>query len=174
MSERLLLDMDGVLADTMGGVFSRLDEMGYDHVTHADIDEYWFKGAPVEASVMLDIMREPNFFIYLDVITGAVRAVNRLRDKYDVVVCSAPMSGSPDCEEDKRDWLECYFDREFAERAIITTDKAQVLGKAIIEDNPYIEVPYEVIMFDQAWNKDRQGHRMNGWHDLKTVYEVMK
>ena len=55
MSERLLLDMDGVLADTMGGVFSRLDEMGYDHVTHADIDEYWFKGAPVEASVMLDL-----------------------------------------------------------------------------------------------------------------------
>ena len=172
--ERLLIDMDGVLADTMGGVFHHLEERGYPSLAHADIEEYWFNGAPVDGKVMLDIMREPNFFIYLDVITGAVRGVNRLRDKYDVVVCSAPLNGSPNCEEDKRDWLECYFDREFAEQAIITTDKAQVLGRAIIEDNPYIEVPYEVIMFDQAWNRNTMKYPvMHGWHDLKVVDEVM-
>jgi 5'(3')-deoxyribonucleotidase len=91
-----------------------------------------------------------------------------------VVVCTQPAQ-SKTCETEKREWLAEHFDTDFAEQAIVTRDKSKVLGKAIIEDNPYIEVPFIPIMFDQAWNRNRiNKYRMFGWHDLRVVKRVME
>jgi 5'(3')-deoxyribonucleotidase len=170
MSERLLVDMDGVLADTMGGAF---DYIGND-LAHEDIAEYWFTGLPAK-SLILEAFRSKGFYTNLDVITGAVRAINRLRSEFDVVVCSAPIQGAEYCEEEKREWLEKHWDREFAEAAIMTQDKTLVSGKVLVEDNPYIgEGTWQPILFDQAWNRDSDLPRMYGWHDLDVIRKAMR
>ncbi len=175
MSNILLVDMDGCLCDTMGAVFDRAEQEHGIQMTHSDIHDYWFNDAPLEKHMIFDYLREPGFYRNLDVITGAVRAVNRLRGQYDVVVCSQPMQGAESCEDEKREWLAEHFDTDFAESAIITRDKAKVMGKFIIEDNPFIDVPYGVIMFDQRWNRNRiNTPRMYGWHDLSVVDRAMK
>ena len=170
MSERLLVDMDGVLADAVGRAFRMTDT----RLTLADADNYWFDG--LDSGAILNSMRQRNFFSDLDVIYGAVGGVNRLRDKYDVAVCTAPMPGyQGDAEAEKRQWLERHFDREFAESAIVTPDKHLHPAKAIIEDNPDVNHPGQIIMFHQRWNRNTRHHpRMFNWGDLDVVERVME
>ncbi len=164
--ESLLVDMDGVLADTMGGVFDLLDD---DHA-HEDVYDYWFDG--LDKKSIIEALRSDGLYRHLDVITGAVRGVNRLREEFNgnVYVCSAPMSGAEHCETEKREWLEEHFDAEFAMQAIITADKTTVPGRLIIEDNPDVAGGmWRPVMFDQAWNRHVDYPRMYGWHDLQVV-----
>lgn len=174
-SESLLIDMDGVIADSMGGVFDYVEEHFGHSLAHEDIIDYWFNGLPRD-----DIMksfRSKGFFRNLDVITGAVRGVRRLREEYNgnVYICSAPMRGvEKRCESEKRDWLAEYFDEEFAKQAIITVNKVAVPGRVIIEDNPDLALgPWRPVMFDQAYNRKATYPRMYGWHDLDVVREQM-
>ena len=173
--ESLLIDMDGVMADTMGGLFDYM-ELHHGHaMAHEDIVDYWFSGLPRKK--ILKAMRTKGFFRNLDVITGGVRSVKRLREEYNgnVYVCSAPMQGHDNCETEKRDWLAEKFDEDFAREAIITTDKARVLGRVIIEDNPGISGGiWRPVMFDQAYNREVNYPRMYGWHDLQVVRDQMR
>lgn len=172
MSERLLLDMDGVVADFMGYVYSVVEQETGSKLCHADTVDYWFADTS-HRGLILDIIHREGTYSHLDVITGAVRAVNRLREQYDVVVCTQP-SKSPFCEDEKREWLARHFDNDFAEEAIVTREKHLVPGKAIIEDNPDIAGNFTPIMFDQAWNRNAPYARMYGWHDLGVVRRVME
>jgi 5'-nucleotidase len=168
----LLVDMDGCMADFMGYCYKQIEAETGDKLIHADTVDYWFADTE-HKPLILDIMHREGTYRHLDVITGAVQAVNRLREQYDVVVCTQPAQ-SKTCETEKREWLAEHFDKDFAEQAIVTRDKSKVLGKLIIEDNPHIEVPYEVVMFDQAWNRNAIfKHRMFGWHDLRPIRRAL-
>lgn len=168
----ILIDQDGVLADTMGAVFNRLDT----YYCHADISDYWFKGLSTPPEAFLDALRTPGLYRSLDVITGAVRAVNRLREMYhdNVFVVTSPMSGVEEtCEQEKREWLAEHFDTDFAERAIVTPNKAEVIGRLLIEDNPDIsrEASWQPILFDQPWNRHVPDLPvMRNWGDLQVIH----
>lgn len=177
--EAVLIDMDGVIADTMGGMFDYMERHYGDKLAHEDIKDYMFDKFTAEKKTqILDAMRSKGFYRHLDVITGAVRGVNRLREQYNgnVYICSAPMAGAESCEAEKREWLAERFDDDFAREAIITLDKATVLGRVIIEDNPAIAGgSWRPIMFDQPYNRTiTQYPRMYGWHDLSVVRECMQ
>lgn len=173
--EALLIDMDGVMADTMGGLF---DYMEHHHglvLVHEDIKDYWFSGLPRED--ILNAMRSKGFYRHLDVITGSVRAIKRLREEYNgnVYVCSSPMAGAENCVTEKRDWLAEHYDEDFAKEAIIVPDKTLVLGHVLIEDNPGIgDGAWQPIMYDQPYNRMSQHPRMHGWHDLHVVRDYMR
>lgn len=174
--ERLLIDQDGVLADSMGSVFSTIMRESGVELCHADTTDYWFAGMEVEPDHILDIMRRPGFFLGLDVITGAKLAINRLRKDYEVVVCTAPLKGSFNAEEEKRIWLADHFDEELARTAIVTSDKSSVEGKVLVEDNPHIDrnAQWMPIMFDQPWNRHVEDLPvMYGWGDLDMIKEYM-
>lgn len=179
MSERLLIDMDGVLTDTMGAVYEiAAQEYGID-VIHADTDDYWFKGMAVTPGYFLDIMRRTHFYEDLVPITGAKLAINRLRKHHDVYICTAPLPGALTCEEEKRSWLERHFDREFAEQALVVANKDEVEGRVLIEDNPHVDDhPHaweHLVLFNQRWNRHRTDvPRMNGWGDIDIIEGLMK
>ena len=86
MNNRLNLDMDGVIADFMGHVYDVVKEETGDQLIHADTVDYWFNDTP-HKDLILDIMHREGTYRHLDVITGAVGAINRLREQYDVVIC---------------------------------------------------------------------------------------
>ncbi len=92
--ESLLIDMDGVMTDTMGGVFDYVEQHFGHSLAHEDIKDYWFSGLP--KADILTAMRSKGFYRYLDVMTGSVRAIKRLREEYNgnVYVCSQPMAGA--------------------------------------------------------------------------------
>lgn len=173
--EALLIDMDGVMADTMGGVLDYVEENFGHSLAHEDIIDYWFAGLPRDD--MMLALSSKGFYRNLDVITGAIRGVRRLREEYNgnVYVCSAPMNGVEKCcETEKRDWLAEHFDEDFAKQAIITKNKAAVPGRVIIEDNPQIAGgTWQPVMFDQPYNRMASYPRMYGWHDLQIVRDQM-
>lgn len=173
---RLLIDQDGVLADSMGSVTRTVkQELGVE-LCHYDVQDYWFKDMVVQPEYLLEVMKRPRFFRELDVITGAREAINRLREQYDVVVCTAPLKGSYDAETEKREWLAEHFDTELAETAIVTEDKARVLGRVLLEDNPHIDrfAGWQPVMFHQPWNTQVTDlPRMFGWGDLNALYREM-
>jgi 5'(3')-deoxyribonucleotidase len=173
----LLVDMDGVLTDTMGSAFNLIEQEDGITLCHYDVKDYWFDGMPVTPDRIIDIFRTEGFYRNLDVITGAVKAVNRLREKFDVVVCSAPLKGAEHCEDDKREWLAEHFDNDLAESAIITPDKTKVEGKLLIEDNPEIsrDASWRPLLFDQPWNRSVMDlDVMYGWGDMYYIYKRME
>lgn len=173
--ESILIDMDGVMADTMGGVCDYVEEHFGHSLAHEDITSYWFHGLPRD-DIMVSL-RSRGFYRNLEVITGAIRGIRRLREEFNgnVYVCSAPMDGVEEsCEQEKRDWLTEHFDEDFARQAIITSNKAKVPGRVIVEDNPEIAGGiWQPIMFDQPYNRHSTYPRMYGWHDLKVVRDQM-
>ena len=173
--ESLLIDMDGVMADTMGGMFNYVERQYGHSLAHEDVRDYWFSGLP--KTEIIEALRSEGFYRNLDVITGAVRAVNRLRNEFNgnVYVCSAPMSGAETSITEKRDWLTEHFDEDFAREAIITTDKTVVPGRIIVEDNPDIRGGmWQQVMFDQPYNREVQYPRMYGWCDLQVIRDEMQ
>lgn len=174
--QRLLLDMDGCVADFMGHVFETVKAETGKQYCHADTTDYWFKNLE-HKDLILDIINREGTYRHLGLISGAREAITRLRESYDVVVCSAPPMHSKTAEDEKREWLAEHFDTDFAEQAIITGDKHLVIGRVLIEDNPHIarDAGWQPVMFDQAWNREVTDlPRMYGWHDLSVVEEAMR
>ena len=172
--ESLLIDMDGVMADTMGGMFDYVEEHFGHSLAHEDIVDYMFTGLP-QADIFV-ALRSKGFYRHLDVMTGSVRAIKRLREEYNgnVYVCSAPMKGAEFSETEKRDWLAEHYDEEFAKQAIITASKTDVPGKVLVEDNPSIAGGiWRPVMYDQFYNRGAQYPRMYGWHDLQVIRDEM-
>jgi 5'(3')-deoxyribonucleotidase len=175
MNESIILDQDGVLADTMGAALNIIKQERGISMCHADLQDYWFNGLPVDQNEIMDVLMRPGFYRELDVITGAVQAVNRLRERFNdnVYVVTAPMAGAEGCEAEKREWLTEHFDKDFSDRAIVIPDKTRVLGRLLIEDNPHISrnASWEPIMFDQPWNRKATDlRRMYGWNDVGVIY----
>lgn len=175
--ESLLIDMDGVLADTMGGVFDYVEERYGHRLAHEDIRKYSF-GEELPREHIFEALCSPGFSRHLKLMTGAVRAVNRLREEYDgnVYICSAPMKGAEHSETEKRDWLAEHYDDVFAREAIITANKAAVPGRVLVEDNPDVTGGiWRPIMFDHLYNRGAtQYPRMYGWHDLAPIRDTMR
>lgn len=65
----------------MGGMFDYVEEHFGHSLAHEDIQDYWFQNLP--RSDIFTALRSRGFYRNLDVITGAVRAVNRLREEYN-------------------------------------------------------------------------------------------
>ena len=173
--EALLIDMDGVMVDTVGGAFEHVQRHHGFVLAREDVRDYWFTGLP--QAEILAAMRSKDFYRHLKVMKGMVDAVNNLREEYDgnVRVCSSPMKGAEFCEGEKRDWLAEHFDDDFAREAIITPDKTLVEGRVLIEDNPDIKKGmWRIVMFDQTYNQESQYPRMYGWHDLQPIHDNMR
>lgn len=171
VDNEILVDMDGVLADQMGGVFDVIKREDGLELCHYDVKDYWFKNMAVAPERIIDIFRRDGFYRELDVITGAVHGVNRLRQNFDVKICTQPMKDAVNCEQEKRDWLAHHFDQELADTAIVTDDKLSVSGNILIEDNPHIGYgEWLPIIFNQPWNQDVDLPRMYGWGNLGVVY----
>lgn len=176
MKPEILTDMDGVIADQMSRVFEIIEQEDGISLCHYDVQDYWFKDMAVEPGRIIDIFRRDGFYRELNVVTGAVHAINRLRRDFDVRVCSQPMKGAANCEGEKRSWLAHHFDQEFADSAIITNDKTSVPGDVLIEDNPDIarNAAWKAIIFDQPWNRNVTDlDVMHGWGDIGVVYAAV-
>lgn len=75
------------------------------------------------------------FFANLEPIEGAIEAVNKLREQYEVWILTRPSIQNLSCYSDKALSIEKYFGKEFLERLIMCTDKSLVKGDYLIDDS---------------------------------------
>lgn len=138
---RLLLDMDGPLADFDRHFYRRCIDEGYTF----DVDgpewqqhRYFTEHIPNRAErrrarAMVDA---PGWFAELPVTPGAVEGVDGLLAAgIDVWVCTKPLEVNPTCHSDKAQWIARHFPA-LTERLIIAPDKSMVIGDVLLDDAP--------------------------------------
>ena len=113
--------MDNVLVDFQSGL-DRIDEE-----TKSRYRAKWSGGKD-----RLDEI--PGLFGKMDPMPGAIEAVHKLAEEYDVFILSTAPWKNPSAWSDKVEWVTKYFDDVFHKRIIITHRKDLVEGDYLIDD----------------------------------------
>ena len=114
--KRLYFDMDNVLADFASGI-ARLDE-----ATKRQYEGH------------LDDV--PGLFSLMDPMPGAIDAVHRLAERFDVYILSTAPWKNPSAWADKVAWVTRYLDDVLHKRLILTHRKDLVKGDFLVDDRP--------------------------------------
>ena len=76
----------------------------------------------------------PGFFALMDPMPGAIEAVRKLSQHYEVFILSTAPWKNPSSWSDKRIWVEKFFGDIFFKRIILTHRKDLVMGNYLIDD----------------------------------------
>ena len=112
--KRLYVDMDGVLVDFNSGV-NRLNKM-------------------TKAAYANDPKNAPGVFALMDPIPGAIEAINRLDEKFDVYILSTAPWNNPSAWSDKLNWVKRHLGERFKKRLILSHHKDLLRGDFLIDD----------------------------------------
>lgn len=132
---RVLLDLDGVVADIWEPWFSRYNAKTGDDLT-VEKTLAWDVPAAKDHKALFAVLSEPGFYRDLQPFPGAVEAVRGLVDAGDeVYVLSAAPSVSSWSE--KAWWCERYLPFIPQKHIILTHAKALVKGDVLLDDGPH-------------------------------------
>lgn len=123
MKKRLFFDMDNVLVDFKSGL-DKVDE---------SIKEQYRTKTPDEKDRLDEI---PGLFSLMDPMPGAVEAVYKLAELYDVYILSTAPWGNPLAWTEKVLWLKNHFGDLFKKKVILTHHKDFIQGDILIDDSP--------------------------------------
>ena len=107
--QRIAIDMDEVLADTLGAVVKAVNERADLNIKMESLNGKKLKHMiPEHEGLVMDILKEPGFFRNLDVMPHAQEVVKQLNEHYDIYIATAAMD-VPTSFHDKYEWLLEYF-----------------------------------------------------------------
>ncbi|MXQ87056.1 hypothetical protein E5288_WYG007697 [Bos mutus] len=180
---RVLVDMDGVLADFEAGLLRGFLQRfpGEPHVPLEErrgffANEQYRALRPDLADKVASVYEAPGFFLDLEPIPGALEAMREMNDMQDtqVFICTSPLMKYDHCVQEKYHWVEKHLGPQFVERIILTSDKTVISGDLLIDDKEVIqgheETPsWEHILFTCCHNQHLAlpppRRRLRSWSD---------
>lgn len=175
---RILIDMDGVIADFDQEFLRRWRER---HPNELYIpterrtqfyvkDEYPEELKPLVAEILL----ESSFFEEMVMVPGAKDALEEMDAKgFEVFICTSPLSTYGNCVLEKYKWVEKFIGPPWVKKLILTKDKTVIKADYLIDDKPEItgveKVPsWEHILYDRPYNRATNKRRIT-WETWKDV-----
>ena len=167
MKKRILIDMDGVLAD----VYQPLMEYQYTK-REKYISAEQLNGIKESEAFpdLKEIVTQNRFFYHAPLMAASIEGLKYLNDKYEVLIVSAATE-FPGCINDKQQWLEEHFPFINHRQMIFCGRKDCVMGDIMIDDHPK-NLDYfmgEKILFTQPHNfqlNKAEYTRMNSWKEI--------
>ncbi|NWJ09751.1 NT5C protein, partial [Crypturellus undulatus] len=144
---RVLVDMDGVLADFEGALlrgfarrFPAEPRVELAQRRGFSVREQYRGLRPELADKVASIYESPGFFLGLDPIPGAIEAMREMMLMPDtqVFICTSPLRNYEHCILEKYTWVEKHLGPEFVERIILTRDKTVVSADLLFDDKDTI------------------------------------
>jgi 5'-nucleotidase len=133
--QRIIIDMDEVIADPMGDMIRWYNEQYGAEPDKNKMIGSWVKGFPEEHhAIIMERLRSPGFFRHLPVIGDSVDVLRRLNERYEVFIVSAAME-FPNSLKDKYDWLMEHFPFFTWKQIALTGSKDLVFGDFMIDDH---------------------------------------
>ncbi len=175
---RLLVDMDGVLANFEGELARRWNERHGDRV-HIDvsarrhfraIDDFPEWEEPIRA-----IQTERGFVASLPPLPGAIPGIQALADAgHDVWILTAHLRAWHNCVAEKFEWVDRYLGPRWTDRVMLAKPKWLVAGDRLLDDKPDPmggnSAAWEHVVFDAPYNQDSRAFaRVQSWADTTAL-----
>jgi 5'(3')-deoxyribonucleotidase len=171
--ESIAIDMDEVLADTVGALIERVNDRMDLSITYDMLEGKKLRHAmPEHDGLLTEILREPGFFRQLDVMAGAQEVVKKLTAYYDVYIATAAMD-VPTSFHDKYEWLRQHFPFLDPQHFVFCGRKNIVKADYLIDDNPRQLSIFtgKPIMYTASHNvDDNRFARVNNWEDVEDYF----
>ena len=175
---RILVDMDGVIADFDTEFLQRW------RVCHPDKlfipleqrksfyvkDDYPEELKPLVTEILL----EPDFFESMTPVPGAKEALHDMEaNGFEVFICSSPFNAYSNCVFEKYKWVENIIGPNWVRKIILTKDKTLIKADYLIDDKPVItgvesEPGWEHILYDRTYNRHNDKRRVT-WENWKDI-----
>ncbi|RIO73990.1 5'(3')-deoxyribonucleotidase, partial [Staphylococcus haemolyticus] len=132
----IAIDMDEVLADTLGAIIEAVNVKTELGITVESLNGQKLKNViPEHDGLVRDILRAPGFFRNLTVMPHAQEVVKKLTEQYDVYIATAAMD-VPTSFHDKYAWLLEFFPFLDPQQFVSCGRKNVVKTDSLIDDNP--------------------------------------
>lgn len=177
---RILVDMDGVIADFDGEFLKRWRERYPDklYVPFKERRTFYVRDSyPNELKPLVtEILLEPDFFREMMPMDGAREALFEMQGMgLEVFICTSPFSTYKNCVLEKYEWMENHLGPDWIKYIILTKDKTIIKADYLIDDKPEItgmeKAPaWEHVLYDRPYNRGMNKRRLT-WDNWKDVLE---
>jgi 5'-nucleotidase len=168
--KRILVDMDGVLADVYHRFFELYEEEFGKRLSPHDI--IGIKEADAFPN-QLKWVNSPGFFRTVPVMPGSQQGLKRLNDKYEVVVVSMATE-FPKSLTDKQLWLNEHYPFIGWEKMVFCGCKDFIQADIMVDDHlkNLDKFKGETLIFTQPHNMNLTNHRhkrVDSWIDIEKL-----
>lgn len=178
---RILIDMDGVLADFEQGIIDTYQARhpNKDYIPKEQRTTFYTKDQyPKETQPLIqDICLSKGFFLGLSPIQGSLQALSELSARGDkIYICTSPLLENPFCIQEKYNWIIKHLGKEWTKKVIMTKDKTIINADLLIDDKPDItgiQTPtWEQLLYTQPYNAQINSLRRITWQDWKSIIDA--
>ncbi|WP_218047308.1 5' nucleotidase, NT5C type [Staphylococcus pasteuri] len=171
--KKIAIDMDEVLADTLGAIIDAVNERANLGITVESLNGQKLKHViPEHDGLVTEILREPGFFRHLKVMPNAQEVVEKLNQQYDVYIATAAMD-VPTSFHDKYEWLLEHFPFLDPQHFVFCGRKNIINADYLIDDNPRQLAIFEgeSIMYTAVHNVNNDDYRrVIGWKEVEDLF----
>lgn len=171
--QRILIDMDDVMADTGQKVIDMINNInGTDHTkTNLIVDAARYKLFNQQYLAFRPYLLEKGFFRHIPVMTDAKDVIKKLHEKYEIFVVSAA-NEFPTSLSEKLEWLDDHFPFIGWKYTVFCGHKWMIKADFIIDDHQKNLVQFEgkALLFDAIHNQEVDDYqRVMSWKDVERI-----
>ncbi|HEX5024502.1 MAG TPA: 5'(3')-deoxyribonucleotidase [Agriterribacter sp.] len=171
--KRIIIDMDEVMCDTMGGMIAWYKAQYGLGVDYTKMVGSWQLGFPEQHKMIIrEKLHSRGFFRNLPVMDGCAKVIEQLNERYEVFIVSAAME-FPNSLNDKLDWLNEHMPFLTWRQLVLCGDKRMIAGDYMIDDHTrnLLHFKGKAYLYNAAHNTHETGYeRINNWDEVAKIF----